>query len=41
MLHSCIEDINKNFVLAVTLTAISKVLEPDTEIPLGVDRACF
>jgi len=41
MVHSCIEDRNTNFVLAVTLNVISKVLEPDTEIPLSVDRACF
>jgi hypothetical protein len=41
MLHSYIEDMNKNFILAVTLTVISKVLVPDTEILLGVDRACF
>jgi len=32
---------SKNFILAVTLIAVSKVLEPDTEIPLGVDRAYF
>jgi hypothetical protein len=41
MLHSCIEGMNKNFILAVTLTVISKDLETDTEIRLGVDRACF
>lgn len=33
MLHSCIEDMNKNFILAVTLTVISGVMEPDTEYP--------
>jgi len=41
MLHSCIEDMNKNFILAITLTVNSKILEPDTEIPLGVERTCF